>query len=673
MCRKDFWLKAACCDGTGAGEELGHMTLGRQLLSGTALIFIALLVGIESIYVSTAKKSLETQLDAHANETATSLALSLGARLSSMDESVLNIMVNPVFDRGHFQSIAVTDAKGGTVFARALDAHDMDVPAWFVKLVSIEGPRGEALVSSGWRQLGKVTVKVHPEYAYKQLYDTALATLAWLLMLFAIALMAMRIHLEEILKPLKRIEETATAISNRKFVSMDMKPRTRELQRVVAAMNILSAKVREVIADESARAERLRREAYEDALTGQLNRRGFDNAVDSALGEDVVHAGTLALFALGGLEEINKSLGLSKGNEVLRQLAGALATPADPRQRAPIVGRWQGPTLAVFLPNASPEEARAWAGTLCRSFAEELHRAGLPAVVTASAGLASYSGGGAKLDELGKRAESALAQACSRGTGEAAAEGAGAPRIDARAQVEEAIGAGRVSLLCQKVMSVPDPTEAIQVEFMARLMDAAGQPVAAAVFVPIAAQYGLLAALDRRVVETAVAALAGARAPALPQTVSLNVSLQSVSDKGFREALGKLLKTNPAVARRLVFEMTGASASRAKELCAKFSAELRPLGSRLALDNFEVDRDSIGLVHELMPAYIKLAPVFTREIGEREDVRFILEAMLRMVRPLEIPIIAQGVEDAALVAVLRELGVAGYQGYAAGRPEPLVL
>jgi diguanylate cyclase (GGDEF)-like protein len=551
----------------------------------------------------------------------------------------------------------------------------MDVPRWFTSLVNIQGPRGEALISSGWKQLGKVSVRVHPEYAYRQLYDAAIATLAWLMLLFALALIAMRVYLADILKPLKLIEQTAAAISNRQFVPMDIQPRTRELQRVTEAMNSLSAKIRDAIAEESARAERLRREAYEDALTGQLNRRGFDQAVEAALGrQDEVLSGTLALFSLGGLDAINRSLGLSKGNDVLKQLATALASPkrgeGSPSVQA-VVGRWQGPTLAAFLPNTAPEAAREWAGALCRSFAGELQSAGLPAGVTVSAGLAGFAARQATLAELGKRAESALAQSCTRGTGEVLAgdESAQPARLDAREEVERAIAAGRVVLLHQKVMSVADPAETLQVELMSQLLDAARNPVAAAVFVPIAAQYGLLPALDRTVVGAALAAMH--RVPSLPSVVSLNVSVQSVGDAGFRSALQQQLKAQPALARRLVFEMTGASASRSRDVCRRFAADLKALGSRFALDNFEVDRDSIGLVHDLMPAYIKLAAVFTREIGQREDVRFILEAMLRMVRPLEIPIIAQGVEDAALVGVLRELGISGYQGYAAGRPEPL--
>ena len=125
-------------------------------------------------------------------------------------------------------------------------------------------------------------------------------------------------------------------------------------------------------------------------------------------------------------------------------------------------------------------------------------------------------------------------------------------------------------------------------------------------------------------------------------------------------------------ARRIVFEMTGAAASKSPEVTRRFAAELRAAGSQLALDNFEMERNAVALVHDLMPAYVKLAPVFTREIGSLADSRFILETMLRVFRPLEIPVIAQGVEDPALVAVLAEVGVAGYQGYVLGKPEPLV-
>ncbi len=643
------------------------MTLSRQLFAGITAAFLALLLGIETIYVSKARVSLEQQLDSHANETATSLALSIGSRLSTLDASKVNILVNPVFDRGHFESIAVLAPDGTRVFGREIGERGVDVPRWFAALIPLQGPRGDALISSGWRQLGRVVVQVHPGYAYRQLFDTATATLAWLAVLFALALAGVRYYLAGILRPLRDIERAATAISNRNFVSIDVTPRTRELQSVTHAINSLSAKIRDAIAQEEDRAERLRKEAFEDPLTGQLNRRGFEQAVTSSIGEGgEIYSGVLALYSLSGLEEINRIFGLSRGNEVLARLAEALAAPGD--HGVPIVGRWQGPTLAAFVPNATPDSGHAWAEGICKAFALRLQSEELPSGAAAFVGLAHFSGEG-NLAHLANAAEGALAQAAQRG-GHAVVSARidAGDELDLKAEIEAAIAGNRITLLGQKVVSVADGS-VLQLEILSSLTGSDGKPIAAALFVPAANQHGLLAALDRKVIEQTVAAME--RDASLPRVVSVNVSMQSIANEGFRAAIRALFANRRQTATRLVFEITGYAASRSPELTRTFAAEVRALGARVALDNFDIDRNSMAIVHELLPAYIKLAVAFTRQVGVREDLRFIVEAMVRMLRPLEIPLIAQGVEDSGSIALLGELGLAACQGYAIGRPAPL--
>lgn len=647
------------------------MTLTRQLFAGISLAFIALLIGMEAIYVSSARSNLERQLDAHANETATSLALSLGARAAALDPSLLNIMINPVFDRGHFASIEVRSAGGEPLFGRALAGADSGVPSWFAALVPLEGPSGEALISAGWKQLGRVIVRVHPGYAYRQLYETALATLLWLGLLFALALVLVRYHLSGILKPLHDIEQAALAISNRNFVSIGVAPRARELLRVTAAMNSLSAKIRDAIAQESGRAERLRKEAFEDALTGQLNRRGFEHSVAAKLEDGAeVFSGALALAALSGLEEVNRLFGMARGDEILKRLADALVVPGA--HAAAVTGRWQGPTLVALIPNIAPPAALAWAEGLCSEFAARLREEGLPASVVLSIGLAHFSAPSVALAQLAPVAEGALGQALKKGGAVLASAPSGAPASsrDLRGEIESALRDGRVTLLGQKVAAVADRS-ILQLEILGSLSDSDGKAIPAGTFVPVANQHGLLAALDTKVAGLVLRALA--RLDSLPASVSLNVSMQSIGDAAFRAALGELLGANKALAKRLTFEITGYAASRSPGLTRGFAAELQRYAARVALDNFDIDRDSIAIVHELMPAYIKLSPAFTQQIGVREDLRFIIEALVRMLRPLEIPLIAQGVEDAGAIAVLAELGVSGYQGYACGRPEPLPL
>ena len=645
------------------------MTLARQLLSGIGVAFIALLFGIEGIYVWTARGHLEDQLDAHANETATSLALSIGSRATAIDASLANIMINPVFDRGHFELVEVRSPSGERVFARTLERYEVKVPRWFVALVPIQGPTGEALITAGWKQLGKVVVQVHPGYAYQQLYDTALATLAWLAALFALALVAVRYYLAGILTPLAKVEQAALAISNRDFVSIDAEPRTRELQRVTRAINSLSAKVRDVIAQESERAERLRKEAFEDPLTGQLNRRGFEQAVGAALGEGgEVHSGALALFALSGLDEVNRQFGLSRGNEIVKQLAGAIAASAGHGTAS--AGRWQGPALAAFVPNVEAQAVRAWAEGVCANVVAQVRSDGTGEGIVLSCGIAHFGDGAVVFARLAEFAEDALAQVLTKG-GVALSpyrSGSQIPSADLRNDVASAIAANRLTLLGQNVITIAEQ-DVLQVEMLCSLTSSDGRAIPAGIFVPVASQQGLLASLDLKMVERVLAALV--RLDSLPWTVSVNVSMQSIGDKAFRAALGDLMATSKPVARRLVFEITGYAAGRAPDLAKAFAADLHRSGARIALDNFDIDRNAMAIAHELLPAYIKLAPAFTQQIGAREDLRFIVEAMVRMLRPLEIPLIAQAVEDPEHIPILGALGVVAYQGYAAGKPEPL--
>lgn len=645
------------------------MTLARQLFIGVCVAFVVLLAGIESIYVATARGHLEEQLDAHANETATSLALSIGARAGTLDSSVVSTLVSAVFDRGHFASIEVLSPSGERLFGRTLERRAAEVPAWFVAMVPLEGRRGEALVTSGWRQLGRVVVQVHPGYAYQQLYRTTLATLAWLAALFAAVLVALRHYLASILRPLHQIEQAAASISNRQFVSIDIEPRARELARVTQAMNSLSSKIRAAIERESERAEQLRKQAFEDSLTGQLNRRGFEQAVAATLddGGDV-HAGALAVYALTGIQEVNRLFGLARGDEIVSHLARTLGA-AGPHG-APIIGRWQGPALAVFAPDAPSQAALSWARGICEELPARLREQGLPEGVSLSCGIAHFGSDGVKWDALAAAAERALAESMKSGGAVLveAESGVVAGSAAGHEEIEAAIEQGRLSLLGQDVRNVADDS-LVHLEILSALIRRDGSPIPAGVFVPVASQHGLLPRLDRWVVQRTLEALQ--RNPTLPATVSLNISMQGIADPTLRRELGALLARCGPIAPRLVFEVTGFAASRSPELTLAFAREVSEHGARVALDNFDLDRNAMTIVHALLPAYVKLAPACTHEIAAREDLRFIVEAMVRMTRPLDIPLIAQGVEDKAVLPILAELGLAAFQGYAGGRPQPI--
>jgi EAL domain-containing protein (putative c-di-GMP-specific phosphodiesterase class I) len=185
----------------------------------------------------------------------------------------------------------------------------------------------------------------------------------------------------------------------------------------------------------------------------------------------------------------------------------------------------------------------------------------------------------------------------------------------------------------------------------------------------MAARHGLMPRLDSRLLDMLIARIdAGAR---LAPVVAVNISAQTVADAAACHRLLDVLQGRRDIARRLVFEMTEFGVIQAAALSLAFAAQVRSLGAQFAIDNFNLHRDSLRLLHQLLPHYIKLAPVYTNELAQNRDSRFIVSSLVRIAQPLEIGVIAQAVESESVIALLQDLGFAGYQGYANGRPAPI--
>src|SRR6202008_1609778 len=111
-------------------------------------------------------------------------------------------------------------------------------------------------------------VTVHPLFAYEQLWNTARDTVILLLIIYAATLLILRLVLRGVLHPLAEVEKAAQAISSRRFVTLRLRASTRELARVVEAMNALSRKVSEALDPDTRRAERPKPAAYHYPATG---------------------------------------------------------------------------------------------------------------------------------------------------------------------------------------------------------------------------------------------------------------------------------------------------------------------------------------------------------------------------------------------------------------------
>jgi diguanylate cyclase (GGDEF)-like protein len=189
---------------------------------------------------------------------------------------------------------------------------------------------------------------------------------------------------------------------------------------VIAAYGFISlmhARLEEELIDAQAR---LREQANTDALTGLLNRRGFDEIAghDLRLATRYGHGMSLIMFDLDNFKMINDTHGHGAGDEVLIAV-GRLCREA--MREVDVVARVGGEEFALLMPETDLEGARQTAERLRQMMRCVWEIKGASITTSASFGVAELDGGG--LDELLRRADARLYRAKREGRDRVCADG----------------------------------------------------------------------------------------------------------------------------------------------------------------------------------------------------------------------------------------------------------
>lgn len=643
------------------------MSLGRVLAAAVSALFLVALLGVEAIHLRSAQSHLQRQLESTAQDAATSIGLALGNLMREADPVLARTVINPAFDRGHYERVEYVGPSGERLVSRVLDPTQGNYPAWFARLFPLDAPSAESLVSAGWRQLGKVRVTSHPRFAYEQLWASARDTLVYLVLIYVAAMAALGIFLRSVLRPLAAVEKAAQAIAERNFVTLQVRPRTRELARVVQGINLLSRKVNEAIEGEARRAEKLQAAAYRDPVTGLLNARGFAARFESTYeGEQPPFSGVLALVELHDLGAINSALGADRCDDLLRSVYRQMEEFAT--SAGGFAGRWGGGLTILALPRTGAPAARERLADLRTRTRLALTEYGVKNAERINCGAVEARGAPATLLSLTHSAEEAVLEAREAPEGVVVLSGGAAAVAIAEADpvevVRDALAARRLRLLGQGAYRMSDHRR-LHTEILARLTDPSGAEISAAQFMPIIAAHDMFRELDRSVIELVLG-----RAGAGDEAISINVSIRSVEQTDFLEWLDATLARHAAAMRRFVFEIAEHGVVKNEAAAAAFARRVKAAGAGFAIDQFGVHGDSLALVPRLKPAYIKFSGAHTPRMASEPGARFFAESLVAAARNLDIPIIAQRIEDEATFQALGAIGFAGYQGVLIDRPSP---
>jgi diguanylate cyclase (GGDEF)-like protein len=651
------------------------MTLYRQVIIFTFLLFFVLLTGTWLAKLETTRTFLLVQLESHAQDTATSLGLSITQHMSTKDMATIESMINAVFDRGYYMVVRLTDIRETVLIDRTLDVAIRDVPPWFIRWVSLETPDARANIMDGWNQAGSLYVKSHPGYAYKTLWDDVVSTTLWFMASGAFVLIGGGLGLRLLLRPLMRIEQQADAICRSQYEIQSRIPWTREFKRVVEAMNRMTHRVREMFEEQVIQAEGLRERAYSDPVTGLGNRRYFDTQVTARLDRrDSITKGILFLVKLNNLDELNRQKGFQAGDEYLKQAAMGLQEATSMYSNC-VRARLTGGEFGLFLPDTPPWDAEGIAGAIM----DRLGRIAAEQVLAndniGNVGGVTYENT-VTLSRLFSEADLAITMARQAGPNRwsicaITEESDDMPlgQQQWKQTLDKALDERRFTHDAQPVVMAADRKRVLHLEIFSRIILENGKILSAGIFIPLAGRLKLMSAIDRIAIE-AVMKLDRNKLPV--DTVAVNVSPASLGDEPFRDWLRSALKAIPAAAPRIIFEFSEYSAVKHLDWITDVSLLVRGHGHGIGLDHYGQNFCNLGYLKSIKPDYVKIDRAYTGELKEKDsDCRFFIGSLCSVAHSIDVMVIAEGVETEQQFQVLKDLNVDAVQGYIIDRPRPV--
>ncbi|QRP45605.1 EAL domain-containing protein [Amycolatopsis sp. FDAARGOS 1241] len=425
------------------------------------------------------------------------------------------------------------------------------------------------------------------------------------------------------------------------------------------------------ITERRAISARLAHDATHDPLTRLANRTLVLDRLDRR-GRST--PATVLFLDLDKFKVINDSLGHSVGDQVLRIVGERLRRATASTD---VVGRFGGDEFVVVTRGATSEaEVRALAGHLRSVLAEPISVRGRELHVDASIGIVLVGPGDQRsAEDLLRDADVAMYQAKALGRGryeffDVALRERMQRRLRMEQDLRNAVHGGQLWPAYQPVVDLSSG-EMVGVEALLRWTHPKHGAISPGEFIPLAEESELINELGKLVLRDTTREVAEQRAAlGLDLSLKVNLSVRQLEDPQLVPAVRDALATTGLPPGALCLEVTESALMRDETAAGEVLVALRSLGVLLAIDDFGTGYSSLAQLRRLTLDTLKIDRSFITGIAESRDAAAIVASIITMAHAVGLTVVAEGVESAEELSLLRELGCDQAQGYHLGRPLP---
>lgn len=208
-------------------------------------------------------------------------------------------------------------------------------------------------------------------------------------------------------------------------------------------------------------------------------------------------------------------------------------------------------------------------------------------------------------------------------------------------------------------------------EILARWHSARHGPIATAEFIEIAEDAGLMRPLTRYVMRRAMTLHKELQRLGLDITVSVNLSVQNLIEPNFVPQAISMVRECRVDTAHILLEVTETALIDKIGTVGDNLQKLAQAGFRIALDDFGTGYSYLTYLSRLTIHELKIDRSFVSRMRQNSSDYRIVENTIKLARMLGIETVAEGVEDAATLEELKQLGCNRVQGYYIGKPMPI--